>query len=127
MASSSKIAKVDKNAKFVRVPKYETKLSFKLEKDIINSTIEKLVCDTCKWWGKRISGSSNFFLMWIWPGLTSIEKDSLVNCLKGEQHKIAADLQTKCKIVVEAYQRNVVAPVFLGIMKMREKEGLDES
>ena len=62
-------------------------------------------------------------LTWIQPGLTNIEKDSLVKHLKVEQHKRAADLQTKHEMGAEANQPNVVnvAPIFQGIMKMKEK------
>ena len=101
------------SAKFITVQKWETELSCKLEHDI-NSNVEKLVCSTSKSWEKRICGSSNLFLTWIWPGSTNVEKDSLVKQLTGEQHKRAANL----------YQQNVVnvAPIFWGIVKMKEKD-----
>ena len=68
MASNSKVAKVGKSAKFIIVQKREMELNFKLEYDI-NGKVEKLVCSTCKRWEKRISGSSNFSVTWIQPGL----------------------------------------------------------
>ena len=48
----------------------------------------------------------------------------MVKYLKGEQHKRAADLQTKHEMGAEPYQPNVVnvAPIFQGIMKMKEKD-----
>ena len=107
MASNSKVTKVGKSAKFITVQKWETELNCKLEYDI-NSKVEKLVCSTCKRWEKIINGSSNFSLMWIWPGLANFEKDILVKCLKGEQYKTAADLQTNSEIGAQAYQQNIV-------------------
>ena len=123
MASNSKVTKVGKSAKFITVQKWETELNCKLEYDI-NSKVEKLVCSTCKRWEKIINGSSNFSLMWIWPGLANFEKDILVKCLKGEQYKTAADLQTNSEIGAQAYQQNIVnvALICRGIVKMKEKE-----
>ena len=117
MTSNLKVAKVGKSAKFITVQKWETELNCKLEYGI-NSKVKKLVCTTCRRWEKRISGSSNFSLTWIRPGSTNVEKDSLVKHLKSEQHKRAADLQTKGEM------GNVVnvAPIFRGIVKMKEKE-----
>ena len=114
MASNSKVAKVGKSAKFISVQKWEAELNCKLEYDIINGKVEKLVRSTCKRWEKRIRGSSNFSLTWIWPGSTNVEKDSLVKHLKGEQHERAADLQTKSEMGAEVYQQNIVnvAPFF---------------
>ena len=111
------------SAKFITVQKWETELSCKLEHDI-NSKVEKLVCSTSKRWEKRICGSSNLFLIWIWPGSTNVEKDSLVKQLTGEQHKRAANLQTKSQMGAEACQQNVVnvALIFWGIVKMKEKD-----
>ena len=62
--------------------------------------------------------------MWIRSGSTNVAKDSLVKHLKGEQHKRAANLQTKSEIGAEAYQQNVVkvATIFQGIVKMKEKD-----
>ena len=119
MTSNLKVAKVGKSAKFITVQKWETELNCKLEYGI-NSKVKKLVCSTCKRWEKRISGNSNFSLTWIRPGSTNVEKDSLVKHLKSEQHKRAADLQTKGEM------GNVVnvAPIFRGIVKMKEKDGL---
>ena len=85
MASNSQVAKVGKSAKFITVQKWETELNFKLEYDIINVKVEKLVCSTCKKWEKRINDSSNFSLTWIQPGSKNAKKDSLVKHLKGEQ------------------------------------------
>ena len=104
--------------------KWETELSCKLEYDIINDRVEKLVCSTCIKWEKRIKGSSDFSLKWIQPGSTKVEKDNLVKHLKGEQHKTAVNLQTKSETRVEAYQQNVVnvAPIFQRIVKMKEKD-----
>ena len=123
MTSNLKVAKVGKSAKFITVQKWETELNCKLEYDI-NSKVEKLVCSTCKRWEKRISGSSNFSLTYIRSDSTNVEKDSLVKHLKGEQHKRAATLQTKSEMGAEAYRQNVVnvAPIFRGIVKMKEKE-----
>ena len=103
--------------------KWERELNCKLECDIINDKVEKLVCSTCIRWEKRISGSSNFSLTWIQPGLMNVEKDSLVKHLKSEQHKTAAHLHTKSEMGAEAYQQNVVnvALIFQGIVKMKEK------
>ena len=42
--------------------------------------------------------------MCIQPGSTNVEKDILVKYFKGEQHKRAADLQTKSKVRAEGYQ-----------------------
>ena len=63
-------------------------------------------------------------LTYIRSGSTNVEKDSLVKHLKGEQHKRAANLQTKTEMGAEAYRQNVVnvAPIFRGIVKMKEKE-----
>ena len=123
MASNSKVAKVGKSAKFITVQKWETELNCKLECDTTNGKVEKLVCSTCKKWERRISGSSNFSLTWIQPGLTNVEKDSLVKHLKGEQHESAANLQTKREMGAEVYQRNFinVALIFTGTVKMKEK------
>ena len=55
---------------------WEMELNCKLEYDIINEKLEKLVCSTCKRWGRRISDSSNFSIAWIQQGLTNAEKDS---------------------------------------------------
>ena len=85
MASNSQVAKVGKSAKFITVQKWETELNCKLEYDIINVKVEKLVCSTCKKWEKRRNGSSKFSLTWIQPGSTNAKKDSLVKHLKGEQ------------------------------------------
>ena len=60
MASNSQVAKVGKSAKFITVQKWETELNCKLEYDIINVKVEKLVCTTCKKWEKRINDRSNF-------------------------------------------------------------------
>ena len=124
MASNSKAAKVGNFAKFIIVQKWEMELNFKLEYDIINGKVEKLVCSTCKRWEKRVSGSSNFSVTWIRPGLINVEKDSLVKHRNGEQRKRAANLQTKSKIGAEAYQPTVlnVAPIFRGILKIKEKD-----
>ena len=44
-----------------------------------------------------------------------------VKNLKGEQHKRAANLQTKSEMGAELYQQNVVnvTPIFRGIVKMK--------
>ena len=48
-----------------------------------------------------------------------------VKNLKGEQHKRAANLQTKGEMGAELYQQNVVnvTPIFRGIVKMKKKTG----
>ena len=108
MAFNSKVAQAVKSAKFLTVQKWETELNCKLEYDIIYGMVKKLVCSTCKKWGKRLSGSSNYSLTWIRPDSTHIEKDSLVKHLKDEQYKRAAEVQTKSEMGAEAYQQNVV-------------------
>ena len=72
MASNSKVAKVGKSAKFITVQKWEMELNCKLDDDIINEKVEKLVCSTCKRWEKTISVSSNFSLTWIQPGSINV-------------------------------------------------------
>ena len=84
----AKVAKVCKSAKFIAVQKWELELNCKLEYDIINGKVEKLVCSTCK----ITPGNSIFSTSWVRPGSTNVEKESLVKHLKGKQHKRAADL-----------------------------------
>ena len=47
-----------------------------------------------------------------------------VKNFKGEQHKSAANLQTKGEMGAELYQQNVVnvTPIFRGIVKMKKKD-----
>ena len=97
MAPNSKVAEFGKSAKFIAVQKWETELNCELEYDIIHGKVEKLVCNTCKRWEKRKSGSSNFSTSYIQTGLTNVEKGSLVKHLKGKQHKKATNLLTKSK------------------------------
>ena len=85
------------------VHKLEMKLNFKFEYDIINSKVEKLVCNPSKIWKKRISGSSNLLWTWIQAGLLSVVKNSLLKDLEG---KLGGRWNSKMLLMLLQFQRD---------------------
>ena len=87
----------------VAVHKLERKLNFKFEYDIINSKVEKLVCNPSKIWKKRISGSSNLLWTWIQAGLLSVVKNSLLKDLEG---KLGGSWNSKMLLMLLQFQQD---------------------
>ena len=78
-----------KEAKLTTVKKWENEFNCNLEYDINGDKVYRMRCKDCKRWESRISSMKNFSNVWISPGSSSVEKDSVKKHVNSLPHKQA--------------------------------------
>ena len=79
--------------------KWEKEFDIRLEYDVgANNKVNRLHCTDCKRWESRITSMKNFNEMWIRPGSSNVEKDSVKKHINSLPHKKAIRIAKQSKL-----------------------------